>query len=232
MMIRSLFIGIAAMLLIACNDAPVTDDAAENTAAGTQSGLSLPDAPADVHPPLTGTPAPSFTVRRVDGSAYHFDQDALERPVILVFYRGGWCPYCSAQLAELRTIEGELRGLGYELLFLSADSPQTLREGEPDPDAGYTLLADNDLEAARAYGIAFRLDDETFQQYLEYGLDLEQASGRDHHGLPVPSVFIVTTDGKIAFQYVNPDYTMRIPPSVLVAAAEASLDDRDVRERQ
>ncbi len=192
---------------------------------------ALPASAEAIRPVLTGTPAPSFTAARVDGSAFQFEPGKLERPAILLFYRGGWCPYCNAHLGELRTVEAELRGLGYDLLFLSADSPATLRAGDPDPAAAYTLVADNDLDAARAFGIAFRLDDATVARYLEYGIDLEAASGRDHHGLPVPAVFIVRTDGVIAFQYVNPAYTERVAPELLLAAARAALDDRDVRTR-
>ncbi|MBW3567122.1 MAG: AhpC/TSA family protein [Proteobacteria bacterium] len=188
----------------------------------------------EVQPPLVGTIAPEFSARLRDGSAFDFKPTALANPVILVFYRGGWCPYCNAQLLELRNIEAELRELGYALYFLSADSPATLSEGL-DPDGadkpGYTLLADNDLNAARAFGIAFRLDEETLAMYREYGLDLAKASGRDHGSLPVPSVFIIDKTGKIAFHYVNVDYRQRLSPELLLTAARVSLDDRDVRER-
>lgn len=209
--------------LAACGE-PVTEPMAE-------SADALPASAERIRPVLTGTHAPSFTAARVDGSAFEFEPGALERPVILLFYRGGWCPYCNAHLGELRTVEADLRALGYELLFLSADSPETLRAGDPDPEAPYTLVADNDLNAAKAFGIAFRIDDATLARYLDYGIDLEAASGRDHHGLPVPAVFIVRTDGIIGFQYVNPAYTERVAPDLLLAAARAALDDRDVRTR-
>lgn len=188
----------------------------------------------DVQPPLVGTIAPEFSARLPDGSAFDFTPTTLANPVILVFYRGGWCPYCNAQLMELRNIESDLRELGYALYFLSADSPATLSEGVTANGAekpGYTLLADNDLDAASAFGIAFRLDDETLKMYREYGLDLAKASGRNHGSLPVPSVFIIDETGKIAFHYVNADYRQRISPELLLTAARVSLDGRDVRER-
>ena len=79
------------------------------------------------------------------------------------------------------------------------------------------------MKAARALGIAFRMDDATLERYKGCGIDLETASGETHHLLPVPSVFIVGKDGLIKFTYVNPDYKVRVAPDVLLAAARAAL---------
>jgi len=71
------------------------------------------------------------------------------------------------------------------------------------------------------------------EKYLTFGIDLEKASGQDHHVLPVPSTFLIGADGVIRFQYTNPDYKVRLHPDVLLAAARAYLDDADTRlERQ
>ena len=84
------------------------------------------------------------------------------------------------------------------------------------------LVSDNEMTGAQALGIAFRVDDATVKKYKEsYGIDLEADSGRTHHLLPVPSVFIVGTDGVIQFSYVNPDYKVRIDPDVLLNAAKS-----------
>lgn len=186
-----------------------------------------------VQPLFEGMPAPAFTVSQPDGSSYAFEPASLEQPTVIFFYRGGWCPYCNAQLMELRTIEDRIEAQGFDQIYLSADSPASLSRGLEDLEEpfDYTILSDNDLEAARAFGIAFRVDDETVSKYEEYGIDLEAASGRDHHSLPVPAVFVVGQDGMIRFAYVNPDYRFRLDPQVLLAATKAALDDRNVRER-
>lgn len=72
----------------------------------------------EVRPLLSGTQAASFEVLLPDGSAFSFDADALKSPAILVFYRGGWCPFCNRQLAGLRTINDDLVEMGYDLYFL------------------------------------------------------------------------------------------------------------------
>lgn len=211
------------LIVVACNP-------------GTPERQQLFSSADQVMPLFEGMPAPAFTLKRPDGSEFEFSPARLERPVVIYFYRGGWCPFCNAQLMELRRVEPVLEELGYDQLFISADSPGTLAQGtaEDTDDTGsdYTLLSDNDLVAARAFGIAFRLDDETLEKYEEYGIDLEAASGRDHHALPVPAVFIIDRSGLIDFAYLNPDYRVRLHPDILLAAARAVRDRRNVIDRQ
>lgn len=81
----------------------------------------------------------------------------------------------------------------------------------------------------RAFGIAFRLSDEVNAKYLEYGINLAEVSGESHRALPAPSTFLIGTDGSIHFQYTNPDYVVRLHPSVLLAVAKSYANDEDQR---
>jgi len=181
------------------------------------------DAPEQVRPVLPGMQAPEFRALDVDGEAIEFDPDELERPVVLTFYRGGWCPYCNMHLAELRKTDDELKEMGFHVWFMSPDRPELLSEGK-DSQFGYRLLSDPGMNAAQAFGIAFRLDDETFERYAGFGNNLNERSGDDHQALPAPATFIIGTDGKVQFAYVNPDYSVRLAPEVLLAAARAYTD--------
>ena len=125
-------------------------------------------------------------------------------------------------MGQLREIESKLTELGYQIVIISPDRPEKIQEFTAKTDYDYTLLSDSDLAAARAMGIAFRVSDEGFETLNSYDLDIEDASGKKHHLLPVPSVFIVNTEGVILFEYVNPDYRVRIDSKTLLAAAEAS----------
>ncbi|HKX54518.1 MAG TPA: hypothetical protein VJN01_00345, partial [Xanthomonadales bacterium] len=120
----------------------------------------------------------------------------------------------------------------FDLWFISPDRPELLYESLEQPDIGYTVYSDAKLEAMRGFGIAFRLSDEVNAKYLEYGVDLEAVSGETHRALPAPSTFLIGTDGLIHFQYTNPDYTVRLPPAVLLAAAQAYVNDEDERLRR
>ncbi|MEM6575486.1 MAG: AhpC/TSA family protein, partial [Pseudomonadota bacterium] len=94
---------------------------------------------------------------------------------------------------------------------------EALADEEDQPS--YLLASDGDSKIAEAFGIAFRVDDETYKRMKQYEYDLEEISGFKHRQLPAPAVFIVDTDGIIKFSYVNPDYKVRLHPDVLLAAA-------------
>ena len=147
-----------------------------------------------VRPLLPGMPAPALALTATDGTTVDFEPGEHGAPVVITFYRGGWCPYCNLHLAELRTAEAELRELGFEVWFVSPDRPALLAEGD-SAEYGYRLLSDPELAAARAFGIAFRLDEATRARYAGSGLDLAARSGADHGGLPAPATFLVGVDG-------------------------------------
>lgn len=186
----------------------------------------------EVQPLLPGMAAPAFNLRDASGAVVAFDPKQLQKPVILTFFRGGWCPYCNLHLSEMRKAEAELKELGFELWFISPDKPELLYESLEQPDIGYTVYSDSQLEAMRALGIAFKVSDEVNSKYLEYGIDLNESSGETHRALPAPSTFLIGTDGLIHFQYTNPDYTVRLHPTVLLAAAQALVNEEDERLRR
>jgi peroxiredoxin len=123
----------------------------------------------------------------------------------------------------MQRVDSQLRELGYRIIAISPDRPEKLLDSVEKHGLTYTLLSDHSMKAARAFGIAFRVDDQTLEKYKEYGIDLEAASGETHHLLPVPAVFVVGTDGLVKFSFANPDYKVRIDPAVLLAAARAAL---------
>lgn len=177
----------------------------------------------EVHPLLPGMRAPSFEALQKDGSVFQFDPNSRKKGAIIIFYRGGWCPYCNRQLMELQSIDDELVEMGYELLFLSADSPARLSEGSLSDDVPFSLLSDAKMDVAKKFGVAFRVDDATIERYKKSGLDLAEEAGYGHYLLPAPSAFIVDPEGVIRFQYTNPDYRIRLNSELLITAARVSL---------
>jgi peroxiredoxin len=180
-----------------------------------------------VRPILNGSKLPEVTLRTVGGESTTLAAQVAGKPAILVFYRGGWCPYCNLQLSELRLVEAEAQALGYQMIAVSPDRPEELAKTLGKEKLTYTLLSDSKAEALKAFGIGFRVDDKTYLQYKAYGIDLEQASGEANRALPVPSVFIVDGEGVLQFSYSHPDYSIRIPGDVILAAAKAIAERRD-----
>jgi peroxiredoxin len=179
----------------------------------------------EVAPVKVGAMAPAATLTKPDGSAFDLAKAYADKPTVLVFYRGGWCPYCVKHLQELGQTEAKLRHLGFQVLAISPDSPATqaatIAKAETPPT--YTMLSDSEMKLAHAFGLAFRVDDETYTKYQGYKIDLEKASGQKHHELPVPAVFLVDATGKIVFAHSNPDYRVRLSGADLLAAAEEAL---------
>jgi peroxiredoxin len=179
----------------------------------------IPNDPVRVQPLSVGTLAPAFSARTADGAVRNFSRNTYTKPTVVLFYRGGWCPYCNTQLNDLRHVETKLRDRGFEIVFLSTDQPKLLYSSLKATDIHYTLLSDSNLEAARAFHIAYHLDDATLARQREYGVDLEATTGNKQHELPVPSVFIIDRSGTIRFVYSNADYTVRLGADALWAAA-------------
>jgi peroxiredoxin len=110
--------------------------------------------------------------------------------------------------------------MGFELILISPDRPAKLRETLEKYRIQARFLSDSRMLAAQAFHVAYRVDAETLKALKKYGVDLEEASGENHHQLPVPAVFIVGTDAVIQFTYANPDYTVRITSDMLLAVAK------------
>jgi len=178
----------------------------------------------DVCPIKVGEMVPPLSAKDIDGRDFDLNKSIAQKPTILIFYRGSWCPYCNTHLGELKSIEDDLKKLGYQIIAISPDLPENLKKSVDKNDLEYQLLSDSKIAVAQALGLAFQVDDATYTKYMGYGINLEQASGEKHHALPVPAAIIVDTKGKVRFAFVSPDYTVRIDSRLLLAAAESSIN--------
>jgi peroxiredoxin len=180
------------------------------------SVAAIPEDPTEVNPVEVGSTVPDIQLTTSSGTQVALRELVAKQPTIIIFYRGGWCPYCNRHLAALGEIEAELLDKGYQIIAISPDRIEKVREVANEADYHYQLYSDSTMEAAIAFGLAFKVDSETYKKLEGYGIDLELASGEDHHLLPVPAVFIVERDGRISFRYFNPDYTERLSTEALL----------------
>jgi peroxiredoxin len=182
---------------------------------GSLAHAQAPAKPEDISPLLVGEEVPSVSLQLVGGGKVNLEQLVKKQPSIIIFYRGGWCPFCNTQLASLHQIEGQLKQAGYQLLAISPDKPADLQASVDKHQLGYTLLSDSQTEAAQRFGLAF-------QAPSNYASLLAKASDNQNPGLlPVPAVYIVDAKGVIVFSYVAPNFKQRLSGAVLLAAAEA-----------
>jgi peroxiredoxin len=167
--------------------------------------------PTAISPLLVGEKIPNISLADVSGKKISLHELAAQKQTVIVFYRGGWCPYCNLHLSELQTIESDIIKAGYQIIAISPDSPESLQNSMSKNKLSYLLLSDNHTEASRGFGLAFQAP----EHYAEM---LSKASGdQNKNVLPVPAVFIVNTAGEILFEHINPDYKKRLNGSMLLA---------------
>lgn len=181
---------------------------------------SIPARAEDVRPLGVGNAAPAPTLRDPNGNEVRLADVYAQGPTMLIFYRGGWCPFCNVHLGHVAEAEPKLRAMGVQVVALSPDKPEELRKSVADRKLDYRLLSDSDMACATAFGLAFRVDDATLERYRGFGVDLEAASGERHHLLPVPAVYLVDRGGTIRFAHWNPDYKTRLSATELIGAAK------------
>lgn len=188
--------------------------------------LFAPGAPAPsaeaVKPLAIGARVPDVRLRSADEQEVALAPLLRGGKTVLIFYRGGWCPYCNKHLAELAELEPELLELGWQIIALSPDSPAALTPTSTKNKTSYRLLSDRAMRAADAFGVAFRVDEATVKKYREYQIDLPPVPGDSAaRWLPVPAVFLVDRDLGVRFSHVNADYKNRLSAEALLAAARA-----------
>lgn len=186
---------------------------------------TIPAKPTDISPLLIGESIPTVVVPDAGGKSFDLNAKITERPTILVFYRGGWCPFCNKELAGLQAIQGNLVKMGYQLIAISTDSPENLSKSAGKHQLSYTLLSDADLNVSKRFGIAFKAPaayDNTLIQG-SHGKNAEKL-------LPVPSVFILDKKGVIQFEYINPDFKQRIGSVLLQSVASALVKENNIKD--
>lgn len=178
-----------------------------------------------IQPLQVGRSAPRFTVETVDNKTFEFDPRGLDRPVLVIMFRGGLCMYCNAHLSELRHVIPEITAGGVDVLFLSGDRPELLyrslqRDTQDDIEGrDYRILSDAGTNAAIAFGVAYRVPAAVIERRRAKGDDISESSMARHGILPVPSVFAIDGDGIIAFAYSEPNYKIRLPADELLEVA-------------
>jgi peroxiredoxin len=174
----------------------------------------------DVTPILNGATVPKATVKTADGSPVSLQAMLMQKPSVVVFYRGGWCPYCSRQLAELKDIEQDLVAEGYQIIAISPESVEKLQSQKLETEFAATLISDDKLEAIKAFGIGFYVPNDTRKLYKDR-MNVElTADTEDRAVLPAPAIFITNTEGQVVFSYVNPNFRVRPSAALVLSAAK------------
>jgi peroxiredoxin len=174
----------------------------------------VPQNAEDISPLLIGEKLPEAMLLDEDGKPINLNEEIAKKKTVLVFYRGGWCPFCNMQLASLAEAESEILKLGYQIIAISPDDYKNLKPSVEKNKANYKLLADPDGSFLKDIGIAFTPSDGTISYIVK------KTVGKTTEVLPVPTVLVLNTEGEILFEYISPNYKQRISPELLLAVLE------------
>ncbi len=168
----------------------------------------------EISPLLIGETIPDILVMAPDGSEHTMLNILSRKPTVILFYRGGWCPYCNAHLSDIRDAENEIIKSGYQIIAISPDSPENLDITSEANELNYFLYSDAGGTLMKAMGIAFKAPEKNLEKLFRY------SDGANSGFLPVPSVFIADSKGLILFEYINPKYKTRMSASLLIAVLQ------------
>jgi peroxiredoxin len=154
-------------------------------------------------------------------------RDLLARgPVVVSFYRGGWCPYCNVELRALEKVLPAIRQLGAELVAISPQTPDESLSTAEKSDLSFPVRSDIGSATARRYGIALALADELRLIYTRSGHAMPDINDDDGWFLPIPATYVIDTNGAIVLAFIDVDYRNRLEPAEIVAALESLRKDR------
>lgn len=168
-----------------------------------------------------GDMAPDATLQGWDGKTVMLSDLWKQGPVVLMWYRGGWCPYCNVQLRAMQQSLSEIEGAGAKLVVLTPELPAKAKETAGKNDLEIVALHDANNQVAKDFGILFDLPSTIVPMYRDR-LKLPEANGNDEMALPLAATYVIATDGKISYAFLDADYKKRAEPSDVIAAAKAA----------
>lgn len=170
------------------------------------------------HALRTGQRAPEIALPDAMGELVSLYKLLERGPVVLTFYRGGWCPYCNIALRALQSHLPRIRECGADLVAISPERPDESLNSKEKMALAFYVLSDHDNEAARRFGLVYRVSEEARTRLLVLGRNLVEHNGTDRWELPLTATYIIGRDGVITFDHVDADYRNRLDPATLMAA--------------
>ena len=167
-----------------------------------------------------GEIAPNFTLSDATGKTVSLHSRLDEGPVVLSFYRGGWCPFCNLEFKSLHDILPQIKQHGAILIGVSPELPDNSMSTVEKHNLQFEVLSDVGNKVALQYGLVMKVPEVIRPLYLEWGLDIPAVNGEDTWELPIPATYVINTDGKIVSAYVNKNYTERMEPDDIIKVLE------------
>jgi peroxiredoxin len=163
--------------------------------------------------------APDFKAKDQNGNEIVFKDVRKKGDVVVVFYRGSWCPFCSRYLKLLQDSLEAIRSNGAQVIVITPQADEGIDSAVAKSGASFPVIHDEDMKIANAYGVAYKVDDRTLGRYKNAGIDLLKENKQTKQAyLPVPAVYIVNKEGSVKFRYFEEDYKKRLPIEEILKA--------------
>jgi peroxiredoxin len=181
-----------------------------------------------------GDRAPEIVLTNAKGETVDVGTLLKRGPVIVTFYRGGWCPYCNLELRAFQKILPDIEAVGAALVAISPEKPDdTLSTAEKNA-LSFEVLSDVGQKVGRAFGLVYIFNDELKRAYKEFGRDIPATNGANEWALPISAAYIVGSDGTVIYAYTDADYRDRADPEevlMLLKAASVPAEDQKPKRR-
>jgi peroxiredoxin len=166
-------------------------------------------------------PAPDFALPNATAKSVVLKDLLRSGPVVLTFYRGGWCPYCNIQLRAYQGVLPEITGLGGRLVAISPQLPDNSLDTVNKNALTFDVLSDVGNKVARQYGLVYALPEEIRSALRSNNKALPSINGDESWELPVPATFVVASDQHVALAHIEVDYRKRLEPEALLTCLKS-----------
>ncbi len=156
-----------------------------------------------------GDMAPEFSGIDQNGNKFSLTDALKNGDVVMLFYRGQWCPYCNKQLSHFSDSLQLLTAKGATLLAITPETKENVKKTVEKSKTSFSVIEDKGLAIMKAYKVNFAVDEKTVTRYKGYGIDFDKANGENGANLPVPATYIIGKDKKVKYVFFNTDYKKR-----------------------
>jgi len=159
-----------------------------------------------------GDTAPDFTLPDARGGKFNLGDALAKGPLVLSFYRGEWCPYCTLEHREMEKIYPEIKAMGASIAAISPQTIDHTLSTSKNWKISFDMLSDKGNIVAREYGLVFTVDEAIREVYKDFGINIPERNGDVSYKLPVPATYIIDKSGVVRSAFVDVDYTRRMEP--------------------
>ncbi|HEY4183230.1 MAG TPA: peroxiredoxin-like family protein [Kofleriaceae bacterium] len=165
-----------------------------------------------------GATAPDFTLPDPRGTNVTLSNLLARGPVVVTFYRGGWCPFCDLQLRAYQNVLADIHAFGAELVAVSPQTPDNSLSSAETKQLTFPVVSDSGNHVARQYGLVYKLSDALQRLQTGFGNPIPKFNGDDSWELPMPGTFVLDRHGKVVVAHVDPNYMLRLEPATILGA--------------